>query len=888
MKRSYESQKETRQKIMSSDELISKEEILAGLPARRANTLLFSIESRTAQLAARSQVEFSLTEPTIHDGNLAFLEAFALGNKPQLHPTIQQLERYAPGWANLIPNNPKLKAAIFHAFSQKYIFSDRVIPNIQTALSLDEKKVQIAYSRFYRRQLSSVFATKLPLWEKLLWFWGAIAQRLETLPPFWLACTITIALGFPQAFLALPIAVADLGAIATVIFVIIIGIINMLTMACMAEAIGRSGDFRYGNAFIKQLVANYLGNTGSLILSIAVGIRVFLIALACYIGLSTTIADFTHLPATVSAVLLFLCGLYLLSNRSLKFTVAVMVILAAINVSLLLLISFLAFQHLQLDNLLYVNLPFFQSDSFQISRLQQFFGVTLMLYFGHIYVGECAKLVLPRDPSASSLIWGSVAGTAFLTVLFCVWVLAVNGAISPQLLAERSGTVLEPLAREIGSIVTVTGTILVTLLLGMAWLRSSSLLVNLVREWIPDRTQPILKLFRDRNSLILHPPSNSSFVPHFGFKYLGLEETHSKFRLDIQIDGKIHHLEIAINEGWEINELLEQFPELREWDTRLKLEIQSADRDSACVQVISPMILDYENEKNSSLLPVACSPFPLPKGVKAATSSHSQKIWKTLLNQRRFFLSISPLILILLLTESLFLAGTQSFTSILAFAGVLGNSLVGGIFPILLLISSRQKGEIVPGVVFKILDRSLVSIGIYSLFSIVLLVHGLFIWENPIARISALCVALLSLVATIIMKNHGAFASRVVLEIREERSGGRTIFSISAGGRSLMAEILLGYAEGEQSYQASSLEILSLSSLRYAIFSLPTKQEKELKVWAHKNNFTNNSNNLPILLNMNSENQNRQFDLTLSKGKFLSPLFGNRCWLKLTFPQPSL
>ena len=372
------------------DELISREEVLAGLPARRAHTLLFLIESRTAQIVARSLLEFSLTEQAASERDLAFLEAFSLGNAPPLHPTIQHLERYARQWASLVPENPKLKAAVTHALGQKYTFSYQAIPNIRAILSLDEKAVQVAYGRLYRTQLVKIFASRLPLIEQLRWTTAAIAQRLESQPPFWLAFLVTVALGLPQAFLALPIAVADVGPLVTVAFVIIIGIINILTMACMAEAVGRSGDFRYGNVFIKQLVSNYLGNTGSFILSIAVGIRVFLIALACYIGLSTTMANFTHIPAALWAVLLFFTGLYLLSRTSLNFTVALMVLLAAINVSLILILSLLAFRHVQLDNLLYVNLPFLNGHPFQPWMLQRVLGVSLMLYFGHIYVGECA------------------------------------------------------------------------------------------------------------------------------------------------------------------------------------------------------------------------------------------------------------------------------------------------------------------------------------------------------------------------------------------------------------------------------------------------------------------------------------------------------------------
>ncbi|HAX78723.1 MAG TPA: hypothetical protein DCY88_23550 [Cyanobacteria bacterium UBA11372] len=863
---------------MSSDELISREEVLEGLPAKRANTLLFLIESRTAQIVARSRVEFSLTSQAANERDLAFLEAFALGNAPPLHPTIQQLERYANQWLSLVPQNPKLKAAIAHALGEKYTFTYQAVPNIRASLCLDEKAVQVAFSRLYRRQLARIFASKLSLIEQWRWRWTATQERIESLPPFWLASLITVALGLPQAFLALPIAVADIGPLATVGFLVIIGTINILTMACMAEAVGRSGDFRYGNPFIKQLAANYLGNAGSFILSLAVAIRVFLIALACYIGLSATMANFTHIPAALWAVLLFWAGLYLLSRPSLNFTVAVMVLLAAINVSLLLVLSLLAFRHVQLENLLYINLPFLNGQTFQPWMLQRVLGVSLMLYFGHVYVGECAKLILPRDPSASSLIWGSVAGTAFLTVLFCIWVLAVNGAVAPQLLAGQSGTILEPLAQQVGPIVPVLGAVLVTLLLGMAWLRSSSLLINLTREWLPSRPHPVLMLPRHQGTLILHPRGNPSRVPHMGITYLGLEKNQPKFRLDIQSSGNIHQVEITVIEHWEIKQLFEQFPALHKWDTRLRLEIQSANQDSACLQVTSPMVLAYEGKLKPEV----------NNAVRKQESQTIRRFWTIWLRERHFLLSISPLVLVLLLTEWLFLNGIPSFTGVLAFAGVLGNTLVGGIFPVLLLVSSRQKGELMPGVVFQILNHPFFSIGIYSLFLAILFVHGLFIWENSLARIGALCIAGVSLGATLVMQRCGAFASRVVVELREDRHpGGEFVFTITTGGQPKIAEVRLGYDSGEQLYQAATVEIPSLESLRYAIFRLPTHQEKELRVWAHKSSSSSDSKSLSALVEIENGNKNMQFDLKLSGGRVLLPLISNACRLKIAFPEPS-
>jgi len=89
--------------------LLDRETVLAGgVPAKRANTLLFLIESRTAHLMVRSRQAMELfpTQESAKQRDLAFLEAFALGSEPPLRPTIRDLERYAPQWASLVPENP--------------------------------------------------------------------------------------------------------------------------------------------------------------------------------------------------------------------------------------------------------------------------------------------------------------------------------------------------------------------------------------------------------------------------------------------------------------------------------------------------------------------------------------------------------------------------------------------------------------------------------------------------------------------------------------------------------------------------------------------------------------------------------------------------------------
>ena len=97
--------------------LFTRDEVLGGLPAKRARSLLFLIESRTAHLVSQSReaAEILMTENTIREREFAFLEAFTLGRKPPLRPTIQDLERYASHWAYLVPSNIRIRHLLITA-----------------------------------------------------------------------------------------------------------------------------------------------------------------------------------------------------------------------------------------------------------------------------------------------------------------------------------------------------------------------------------------------------------------------------------------------------------------------------------------------------------------------------------------------------------------------------------------------------------------------------------------------------------------------------------------------------------------------------------------------------------------------------------------------------
>lgn len=964
---------------MSADELFTREEALGGLPAKRAATLLFLIESRTAHLVDQSRraMEIFLTEEAAKERDLAFLEAFSLGREPPVRPTIQDLERFAPQWATLVPDNPQVQATVAHLLGQKYEFTYPAVPGIRGALGLDEAVVRQAYRRLYRQPLETLFATRATLGTQLRWAWARVAAWPETLPPFWTACIITFGLGLPTAILALPIAVARIGPMSGVLFLVMFGLLNVLTMGCMAEACARSGAIRYGKAFVGRLVTDLLGDAGSVLLSLALALRQFLALLASAFGLAITMLTFTRMPIEVSIALLVMINLYLLSRKMLKLSVTVMVLLGAINVALLLPIAFLGFRHLRPEYLLAASVPFLAGEPFDPLVLQLVFGVILSLYFGHVYVVHCARVVLPRDPSARSLIRGSMAGTAFLIVLLAAWVLAVGGAVAPQALAGQAGTALTPLAEKIGRSIEVLGSVLIIFFLGLSCIRTANVLFNLVHERLPTRPRSIVMLVRRRGSLMFQHRKTPHSGPRLGLTYLGLAEGQPHFRLDVQWDGNTYREEITVREHWDATMLLERLPKLHSHNIGLTLETIEANPEGVRLWISTPMSLTYEGDWETAGLDMA-EALALPESLRQLVtwmmrhgdvslvdamrhtaqdegttrtmldtlvkqgfvqatevgdgSSYrirlaarrgrkvSEEIWQALdvlvpasagsgpiarptgarvqahralgmmLSERgRFLLSVTPIVISLLLTWWLLLTGAGSFAWLLSFSGVITNTLAAGIFPVLLLISSRRKGDLVPGVVYRFLGRPLVLATAAGLFLVNLFLHGLVLWQNPLARISAIFVGVLIVGATIVMVRRGAFAPRIVVELREDqREGGQGAFAITARGRPAAADVRLAYPDGEERHQVVAGEVPRFFALRHATFHLPATTARELKVWAHRVTHEGSSEGLPALAEVHCGNETRRFDLKLSGGQAVLPLTGASCWVRITLPEPSV
>ena len=967
---------------MTSDDLFaqvfSRERILEGdrPPTKRANTLLFHLESRTAHLVARSQVAMQkfLTEEATRERDLAFIDAFNLGAAPPLTPAIQDIERFARQWATLVPDNAALKAALAHQLGQKYRFAATAVPQLRAALSLDSQPVQDAYQRFYQASLDSIYADELSLRERAAWAWNRLGTWLENLPPFWAVFSLTLTEVVGASILALPIALASIGPLPSLVLLLVFGLMNVLTVAHMAETASRSGGIRYGSAFLGQVVDDYLGRAGSLVLSIGLFALIVLVLLAFYIGFATAIAAPTGIPAFVWVALLFGAGLYYVTRGSLNATVTSSLVVGAINLSLVMILMLLAAPHIDANNLTYFNVPFLGGRPFDPSILELVFGVVLAAYFGHLSVPNSARTVLQRDPSGGSLVRGAMAAQGLVILLYSVWILIVNGVIAPDVMAVETGTALEPLAAEVGPIVYPFGTIFVILGMGMITIHFTLGLFNLTREWLPVGQRPALTLPRRQGRLHLHPRRRPAALPQVGFVYLGLEEERPRFRLDLQTSTARRYVEVSIRDTWDSASLPALATEVAA-DAKLlslTIEVLEANAQWARVRLATPLAVHYEpgrdtvglsmsdvlllpeaqgqlvtwmmregdmsleaaarhleqapeaarallvdlvnqgfvreveangrlhyeprlsssrsHRLSSSLLEtIADGPADTPASRAASQqvrpeSTFQQMLARVLSERGRFVLGLTPMVVIFLAAEALLLTGNQSFSGPLSFIGVVVIAMLGGIYPVLLLRAGRQKGEIVPGVVYRVIGNRVLLIVIYVLSLTGVILHGLVIWDDPLRRALALLVAAVIVVVTINSWRRGAFVPRLVVEVGAHEEADRPAhLSVTAGGEPYTADIQLIYSNETQAHKLSRSEIAKFATLRQAIITLPAGVARELKVWTYILSAAGTAKALPALAEIRTDEETAEIDLKLTGGQALLPLNNRPAQITLTF-----
>jgi tryptophan/tyrosine permease family protein len=946
------------------DSPFTRQEALGGLPVRRAQALLFLIESLTARAAARSRraMELYPTEAEALEQELAFLESFSAGLQPTRRPRIQDIERHAGDWAPQIPADPRLRAATAHLLGVKYRFGYESVPGIRAALGLDQDAVKRAHQRLRGTPLEAIYEARTTFLDRGRWALGAVTRWVESLPPFWMAYSLTLTETVGAGILALPIAVALVGPLPAVMFMIVLGGASMLTLAYMAEAISRSGVMRSGNAFYGRLVADYLGGSGTVIATSALALFALLVLVVYYVGVSAVLSLATGVTPGVWPVLLAAVGLYLISRKTLSATVASALLVGIVNLILILAISGLALIHVRLDNLLYINVPFVGGRLFQPTVVALIIGAVLSAFLGHVSVCQVAGVVLRRDETGRSLIWGSVAAQATALILYVIWVLAVGGAVGAQVLAGQKGTSLEPLAAVAGPAVTVLGLVYAVLSMGLGSVYVSMALLNLVRERLPARRRSAVVLRRGRGRLVLAGRKSQS-----GLSYLGLESGQPRFRIEVQTSGRKEAFEMSVNRRWDAKEVAGRVPWIRQAGLRLTLDVEEARADSVRVLVTSAFPMSHEltwsapGLRPSDLLDQPKTGAQLLRWLlrkregslaeaarvsgldeadahrvldrlrdegrvrevrvdgrlryrPALGAARRRKlpddVWRLLNRQTsivrnsrprliqavqaravnlaasergRFLLSISPVLAVLAAAEWLLASGRASFTGPIAWVGVIVGSVMAGLLPTLLVVSSRRKGEFVPGVMLRVLGHPAIAAVVATLFLANVFVHGLVIWSDPLERASGVVAGLLMVFAVAAMIRRGALSRRLAVRLWQDLHGsGHAILSVMASARLAAASVRLTYRDGRQRSERTPLQIEDLAGLEAAVVEVPATGAAQLKVSAGRTEVSGASQPLPAVLVVGQE---ESYDLALTSGQLTLPFAGVASSLELTFPE---
>jgi len=200
-----------------------------------------------------------------------------------------------------------------------------------------------------------------------------------------------------SGLLALPIALANVGPLWGVVIIFCFGVINMLTVAALAETVVRSGVARFGLGFLGQLAQEYLGTAATTLLTLALVISNFLVLIIFFLGVGGTLAGATGLPAPIWMVFLFAVTLYFLSRRSLNATVTTNLLIVFVNLLIVLTILLLALPAFQWRNLTGTGaLP-----PFTPAALGSIVGILSATFLSHFLVATYGPVILRATPVAA-------------------------------------------------------------------------------------------------------------------------------------------------------------------------------------------------------------------------------------------------------------------------------------------------------------------------------------------------------------------------------------------------------------------------------------------------------------------------------------------------------
>jgi hypothetical protein len=507
---------------MTEESGLSREEVLAGLPARRAHTLIYLIERAAARLGADREVRAMalLGERSAENRELDWVEAFALGREPPVKPSIQQIEASAGRWVSLVPDSPQIRAAVAITLGGRYGLSRRLVPGIRAALGLDTEPVARAFEDQAGHPIATLWSRPGPF-ELARWIAGAPGRWLERTSPFRASAALTFLLSMGQTVVIVPLAVATVGPAAGAASIAVIGLLALAATGAIAEAATRSGEIRYRGGFFGRLVISALGAKAGSVPALLGIAGVALPTLSAFIGLALLLELVVPLPAPAWALLLAIPAIAvpLQGRRTASF--GGLMSFGVASIALLFVLSLLVLVTAAVDGDLVAPSLGPPSDLSLELALGVIIGVLLGSYADPVYTVQIGRIVLPRDADGSGYIRGSIAGMAAFVVLTAVFSAAVLLSVPSGELAAEDGSALNPLSERFGAVAAALGLAVGVGLFGIRLYGNAIALFDFVNEQLPGELDSPIVLRRGRGRVLL--TSLEARDERFALAYRGLE-----------------------------------------------------------------------------------------------------------------------------------------------------------------------------------------------------------------------------------------------------------------------------------------------------------------------------------------------------------------------------
>jgi hypothetical protein len=281
--------------------------------------------------------------------------------------------------------------------------------------------------------------------------------------------------------LALPVALARFGPLGAATVLLVIGLVNMVTIASIAGAAARSSAVTTGRGRLATVTAEHLGPVGAQAATISSILLWFGVLIVFGLGLATTLADVVGLRAStwVAAYLAIVLVLVLTEARQPFIATATGVVV----LNLVLLAAMIAVVALNARWDLFTAGPL--DSATDVSSLQVVFGTVLASYFGHTAVFSVAPEALRADPSGRALVRGATAAMGAAVVVNVLWVVVALSAVPPASYAADTSTGVGLLDDAVGGAIGPLSTVFVVLGMGVLAINAAFILGDTLVERLP-------------------------------------------------------------------------------------------------------------------------------------------------------------------------------------------------------------------------------------------------------------------------------------------------------------------------------------------------------------------------------------------------------------------